>query len=312
MTMKNSIKALAAQHKQIQAKKAALYEKAVKLEADLNAAFGHGQIYAIGENTPLELEAPGEGTYGHLYYDGEELRVHFRHTDEDLHDDSLGITEDEHGYRSRALSDIDPKWLDRLFAPEQLESLFANLGAELNRREGQVDRSLAVADSILTTESAELAAQMSATLASIGNEVLTKNWGDVVDGTHLETADGLTRSSRMLESVCAWILSQRGIELPDKKTMPTLIKACLDALAWPEPGEAALDVRQLTGGVQSIANAVGTLRTHFGTAHGSSSHLPPLDPAFAILAKNACATVAIFLIDRHKHGGQAPAGEVVA
>ncbi|WP_257250345.1 abortive infection family protein [Burkholderia cepacia] len=303
MTMNKSIQALAAQHKQIQAKKAVLYETANQLEADLNAAFGEGQIYATSDDTMLEHDAPGEGIYGRLCYDGEELRMLYRHTDDDLHDDAHGLAEDERSYRSKPLANCSKTWLDRLLAPEQLQSLFANLGAELNKREGQVDQSLAAVSSILAVESAELAAQMTATLAGIDNEVLTKNWIDVLNATHLETADGLTRSSRMLEAVCAWILIERKIDLPDKKTMSTLLKACLDVLDWPTEEDAKADVKQLMGGVQSIANAVGTLRTHFGTAHGTSSHLPPLDPAFAILAKNACATAAIFLIDRHKHDG---------
>ncbi|WP_175719027.1 abortive infection family protein [Burkholderia anthina] len=299
--MTNSIQALAAQHKEIQAKKAALYEKAMQLEVDLNAAFGEGQIYATGDNTMLEYDAPDEGTYGHLCYDGDELRVQFRHTDDDLHDDSLGIAEDERGYRSRALSKIEPKWLDRLLGPEQLQSLFANLGAELNRRQGQVDQSHAVLDSILSAESAEINAQMTASLSALNSEAVAKNWQAALDATHLDTADALTRATTMLESVCAAILMERGVPLPADKSLSPLLKACINNLGLPDLPELQPDLKQLLGGIASIGGGAAALRTHFGTAHGATSHFAPLDAAFGVLSKNTCAAAAIFLIDRHKH-----------
>ena len=92
--MENSIKALSAQHKRVQAKRAALFEKAHELSAALNEEFGAG-IYASGADTMLNQIGPGEGTYGRLAYDGEELRVIYRTTDEDLQDEANGVPEDE-------------------------------------------------------------------------------------------------------------------------------------------------------------------------------------------------------------------------
>src|ERR1700722_13891726 len=105
----------------------------------------------------------------------------------------------------------------------------------------------------------------------------------------------------MLEAVCTMILTERGAELPADKSLQPLVKACIKCLEWPKSKFALEDVNQLKGGVQSISNAIGSLRTHFGTAHGGAIHLPPLDPEFGILAKNACSTLAIFLLSRHKH-----------
>ncbi|WP_175836189.1 abortive infection family protein [Burkholderia multivorans] len=306
---RTSINALGAQCKQIQAKKDLSYTKARQLEDDLNAAFDGTPIHGTSDDTMLELTGLAEGIYGRLCYDGEALRVLSRDTDDDLYDDAHGIAEDERHRRSRALDECDPKWLDRLLAPKLLESLYASLRAELDQREREVDQSLTALDTLLAAESAALSAQMAVTLDETDNAALIRNWSDALDATDLEPADGLTRSSRMLESVCTFILNERQVPLPDPRTMTTLAKACLDCLTWPTAGEARQDVNQLRGGVLSIMNAVGALRTHFGTAHGASSHLPPLDPAFSRLARNACATIAIFLIDRHQHGDVPPQPE---
>lgn len=259
--MNRSIKALSAQHKRVQAKQAALFAKAYDLSTALREEFG-AAIYATGTDLMLDQTGPGEGTYGRLSYDGEELRIIYRTTDEDLQNEAHGVPEDERGYHVRPLSSCSPKWLGRLLESGSVASLFESIGAVLHERETQVDESLGALGKLLAAESAEIDTQMTESLTKLNNNTLKQNWAEVLDATHLQTADGLTRSSRMLEAVCTAILNE--------------------------------------GGVQSICNAVGSLRTHFGTAHGASSHLPPLDPEFGVLAKNACATAAIFLLSRHK------------
>lgn len=308
--MKNSsIKALAAQLKRVEAKRDALRDKAHELSAELNEAFGDRNIYASSAYTTLEETGLGESIYGCLRYDGEELRVLYRTTDEDFEDYANGVPDSERSFNVRPLSLCPPAWLDSLLMPDSLNSLLANLGAALDRHEGLVDQSLEALDKFLAAESADIEAQMSASLAQMDSPALNRNWTAVLDATHLETADGLTRSSRMLESVCTVILQGREVPLPAEKSMTPLMKATLKSLAWPAESEVEGDVRQLIGGVQSIANAVGGLRTHFGTAHGASSHLPPLSPEFGELAKNACATAAIFLLSRHKRAPAAVAEE---
>ncbi|WP_129518696.1 abortive infection family protein [Burkholderia stabilis] len=85
--------------------------------------------------------------------------------------------------------------------------------------------------------------------------------------------------------------------------MKPFIETVLATLPWPEDAQLPADVKKLTSGVSTVCQAIGTLLTHYGSAHGASTHLPPLDPVYATLAKNAGAAVAIFLLDRHRNGG---------
>lgn len=92
---------------------------------------------------------------------------------------------------------------------------------------------------------------MTDSLTDMSDETLKQNWAAVLDATHLETADALTRSSRMLEAVCTAILNERGVELPADKSLQPLLKTCIKSLAWPQATEALDDFNQLKGGVQS-------------------------------------------------------------
>ncbi|WP_186053788.1 abortive infection family protein, partial [Burkholderia gladioli] len=119
-------------------------------------------------------------------------------------------------------------------------------------------------------------------------------------GHQEDSADALTRCNRFLEVVCSLILRKRGIPLPKDKSASPLVKVCLDTMTWPAEKQAEGDVRQLLGGIQSITNGIGALRTHFGTAHGATSHLPPLDRGYAVFVKQATVAAATFLLDRHQ------------
>lgn len=62
-------------------------------------------------------------------------------------------------------------------------------------------------------------------------------------------------------------------------------------------------MKKITEGLESITLGISSLRTHFGAAYGASSDQGPLDASYAKLSKNACASVAIFLLSRHMKGG---------
>ena len=83
-----------------------------------------------------------------------ELRALYRHTADDMEDYAMGTAEAECTYRSKLLADCSQTWLDQRWT-EQLQSLFANLGAERNKRRAQVHQSHAVLDSILEADSTQ-------------------------------------------------------------------------------------------------------------------------------------------------------------
>jgi hypothetical protein len=304
MYMDDRIKALAAQKRLIETKQAQLAEKAVALEAKLADAFGEAGVYASSASVTLE-EWPDGHTYGWLSYAFGRLRVGHRTSDDDMADAHAGIPEDERTNAYQPLASCSPNWLVRLLDETMIGSLLDDIAARLDQQELRLDGSLSALRTVLSAEAAKLDEQLAKNLERMNSDTLKTRSDELLDAIHLHTGDGLTRSSSFLESVCAEILRERGVTLPKDKSISPLVDACIDCLEWPDR-DALEDAKRFFAGVKSICGGIGALRTHFGTAHGASSHRPPLDASYAMFAKNASVAVAIFLIDCHARRSEAP------
>lgn len=114
--------------------------------------------------------------------------------------------------------------------------------------------------------------------------------------------DAVTAACSLIEAVCRSILIELGRPLPPKKDIEGLLRAVQDALNL-SPGRSDLpteienDVRQILGGLTSVAKGVGALRTHGGDAHGREKGFKRIDARIARLALNAASSVAMFLIE---------------
>lgn len=101
--------------------------------------------------------------------------------------------------------------------------------------------------------------------------------------------------------MCRSILVELAFPLPPKKYIEGLIRATQDALNL-SPGRSDLpvsieqDVRQILGGLTSIAKGVGALRTHGGDAHGRKRGFRRDDARIALLCLNTASSLALCLI----------------
>lgn len=114
--------------------------------------------------------------------------------------------------------------------------------------------------------------------------------------------DAATAASSLIESVCRSILVELGLPMPAKKDIDGLIRAVQEPLGLSPgrtdlPSEIEADIRQVLGGLTSVAKGVGSLRTHAGDAHGRERGYRRIDARIARLALNAAATIALFLIE---------------
>lgn len=123
--------------------------------------------------------------------------------------------------------------------------------------------------------------------------------------------DAVTAACSMIESVCRSLLVELGLPMPDKKDIDGLIKAVQEPLGLSPgqpniPAEVVQDVRQILGGLTSVAKGVGALRTHAGDAHGREALYPKLDARAARLAINAAGSLSLYLIEtwEARHGGR--------
>lgn len=114
--------------------------------------------------------------------------------------------------------------------------------------------------------------------------------------------DAVTAACSLVEAVCRSILIELRLPLPPKKDIDGLLKAVQEPLGL-SPGRTDLppdieqDVRQVLGGLTSVAKGIGALRTHGGDAHGREKGFRRIDPRIAQLAINAASSLALFLIE---------------
>lgn len=121
--------------------------------------------------------------------------------------------------------------------------------------------------------------------------------------------DAVTAACSLIEAVCRSILVELGLPLPPKRDISGLLAAVQGPLGLSPgrsdlPAETESDIRQILGGLTSVAKGVGALRTHAGDAHGRERGHRRIDPRIARLALNSAGSVALFLIetwDRLQH-----------
>lgn len=114
--------------------------------------------------------------------------------------------------------------------------------------------------------------------------------------------DAVTSACSVVESVCRSVLIELGLPLPQKKDIQGLYQAIREPLGLtPDkpgvPDEIAGDVRTILGGLNSIVNGVGSLRTHGGDAHGRERGYRRIDSRIARLAIHSASTVSLFLVE---------------
>lgn len=112
----------------------------------------------------------------------------------------------------------------------------------------------------------------------------------------------LTSACSTLESVCRSLLVAMECELPKSKDLQGLYKAVRKPLGLtPDkssfPSEIANDVLTILGGLTTVVEGVGALRTHGGDAHGREKGYSRIDTRIASLSIHAASSVALFLIE---------------
>ncbi|MCC8397677.1 hypothetical protein LJ656_34640 [Paraburkholderia sp. MMS20-SJTR3] len=234
--MDDRIKALAAQQRRIEAKQAALSERVRTLKAEFNCAFGGTTLGGASDDETFEIYSSDDYCFGDLSYRDGKLTVGFRTTEDDRIVRYRGYSEVEKGYTVRPLAEFALPFLERLLNEKTLASLLNNIASQLEQGEARLDRPLVALQAIVAGESAKLDEQVDASLQQPGCETLSQNRQEALDATHLDTADGLTRSSRFLETVYSTILRERGKILPrDKSLTPLLGCMCrMPGLARPD------------------------------------------------------------------------------
>lgn len=133
-------------------------------------------------------------------------------------------------------------------------------------------------------------------------DTVTRDLDRALTSAEQDPEDAVTSACSVVESVCRSVLIELGLPLPQKKDIQGLYQAIREPLGLtPDkpgvPDEIAGDVRTVLGGLNSIVNGVGSLRTHGGDAHGRERGYRRVDSRIARLAIHSASTVSLFLVE---------------
>jgi Abortive infection C-terminus len=107
----------------------------------------------------------------------------------------------------------------------------------------------------------------------------------------------LTSACAILEAVCKHYIQAEYLPMPGKQTLGTLWSEVSKHLGLSPAQLADDDMKQILSGLFSIANGIGALRTHEGSAHGHGNKTYKVEARHARLAVHAAHTMTVFVLE---------------
>jgi archaellum biogenesis ATPase FlaH len=272
--------------------------KLVDLGDALSESLAGIDVYAESPFETLEMIGPDDWVYGALSFGQGGLRISYRTTEDDFHDSMTQLEPIEQSYDVKSIKSCPAHWLERLSSEKNVNQLLANIDKALTSIQENTIGSLESLNKALESQSEEIATETMEALKGYESEDLIRIWLKARSSIQTDSADSITRSSSYLESVCRLILAELGQELPNTRDITNLINAAIKALGLSDDAEANKDLKQLFGAIKGIFQAVGAMRTHFGSAHGFSpgDYMPP--EHYARFVNDASATASTYLLRR--------------
>ncbi|EGR1514284.1 MULTISPECIES: abortive infection family protein [Vibrio] len=298
--MSQLLEKIKGQSSRIKEKRAEVLKKLEKLEEALTESLDGIDVWARSAQETLQMIGPDDWVYGYLQFSDGELEVAYRSTEDDFVDSMNQVPEDYQSFKCKSIKSCSVEWIERLSRDIQINSLLGNIECALASIENNTSESIDSLNKALDSQSEDIASETISALKDVNSDELIKVWIKARNTIQSDPSDSITRSSSYLESVCRLILKETGEPLPAKKDITNLIGAAIKALDLSTDQEANRDMTQLYGGIKSIFQAVGAMRTHFGTAHGFTPGDYVAPEHYARLVSDASATASTYLLRRLK------------
>jgi len=194
----------------------------------------------------------------------------------------------------------DPR--DFLSDPERHKAVIEYLNARLAYDGLELQRQGTNVKLGLVGKPASVIGALADAMVTIDFDTVTRDLERALASADSDPEDAVTSACSIVESVCRSILIELGQPLPSKKDIQGLYQAVRDplGLAPDKHGVSdavATDVRTILGGLNTVVNGIGALRTHGGDAHGREKGYRRIDTRIARLAIHSASSVALFLVE---------------
>lgn len=115
-----------------------------------------------------------------------------------------------------------------------------------------------------------------------------------------DPAGALTAAAASIEAFCKIYLEQHNLPLPKDQSIKPLWAEVAKSLGLEPACLEDNDLKRILGGLSSICDGIGALRTHAGSAHGRGLLAYKVEPRHARLAIFAAHTLILFALETSK------------
>lgn len=274
----------------------AALRKSIQDLSDRLAAASSGTSLTHGTETfTLAQLGPDHVVYGHLFYDEEGIRVAHRSTEDDLAD------LDDPSDRCFLLMTIDEcplEWLRSLTAEDAFSKLICQFGSRIDTETVKMAAEATTILELTSDPSLCVSASFEQAAKELGYDRAMTDWKEAQSAVHTDPENAITQASTLVETACKHILGDVKKGLPADQSILPLMRATCRALRLDPAEQADPELKGLCGGLITVAQNIGTLRTKFGDAHGKGPEHHPLTTSHARLAVNAAGCVTTFIMER--------------
>lgn len=264
------------------------------VEKELRDAVGELNLYATGANVNLGYIDEDDWEYGCFAFDGQHLRVLTSSTVDDAM--SQGTPYEGHMTWNN-IDELSDEKLTKLASPGSIDSIWSAVEQRLMQLLGEAMSSAQLLSEFSNAQSEGVHDDLTELMD--GN-YLEKQWAKARIAILTDPTDSISHSNTFVESVCRHYLETRGLPLPSELVVTKLIGQVVNdfpALKLPDGTDYGNDIKSLFGGVKSIAQGIGVLRTHASSAHGGNK---VAYQAEARLANNLAGSIAIYILEKLK------------
>ena len=253
-----------------------------------------------GQITFWECEPTGEFEHGYLGFRSEDgIQVCHR----DMYDCMAEADNpDPYGshYKFRDFNEVPTEWLRRAVAAGKLEEVLAKIRTELQKHVADLSDASHSVQRLIDTPTQAIGSTFSNLAQELGYDSIVQDWRSAESSIASDPPTAIARACSLVETVCKHLLAELGVDEPADKSIHPLFKATARALGLDPEGQADSELKGLCGGLASVAQHIGSLRTKFSTAHGSGPDQTQLGPSHARLAVNAAGNLSTFFMEQWK------------
>jgi len=134
-------------------------------------------------------------------------------------------------------------------------------------------------------------------LTAVDSRHVQEAWHKAMDRRVSDPDGAITTARSLVETVCKYILDERGVSYDDTLELPKLYRLVSEELKLAPSQHSESIVKQILGGCCAVVEGLGAFRNRDGDAHGKGKLHGKAKPRHAALAVNLAGSLASFLIE---------------